>query len=192
MSAVLLISSVLIGLLVGRITHFQLPGNFVEIVLYALIFVVGIDLSKEKIEKRFVKDIALIIVSTVGGTLLFAYILSFFIPLNTLETLMAASGFGWYSLSAVIISSSYSAYVGSISFFANVLRELFAIIITPFAMKKSKYGTISVAGATSMDTLLGVITMYSDRETALISFGHGFIISILVPIIVNAFLGFLK
>jgi len=51
MSAVLLISSVLIGLLVGRITHFQLPGNFVEIVLYALIFVVGIDLSKEKIEK---------------------------------------------------------------------------------------------------------------------------------------------
>ena len=192
MSAVLLISSVLIGLLVGRITHFQLPGNFVEIVLYALIFVVGIDLSKEKIEKRFVKDIALIIVSTVGGTLLFAYILSLFIPLNTLETLMAASGFGWYSLSAVIISSSYSAYVGSISFFANVLRELFAIIITPFAMKKSKYGTISVAGATSMDTLLGVITMYSDRETALISFGHGFIISIFVPIIVNAFLGFLK
>ncbi|HQO05117.1 MAG TPA: lysine exporter LysO family protein [Fervidobacterium sp.] len=192
MSAVLLISSVLIGLLVGRITHFQLPGNFVEIVLYALIFVVGIDLSKEKIEKRFVKDIALIIVSTVGGTLLFAYILSLFIPLNTLETLMAASGFGWYSLSAVIISSSYSAYVGSISFFANVLRELFAIIITPFAVKKSKYGTISVAGATSMDTLLGVITMYSDRETALISFGHGFIISILVPITVNVFLGFLK
>ncbi len=192
MSAVLLISSVLIGLLVGRITHFQLPGNFVEIVLYVLIFVVGIDLSKEKIEKRFVKDIALIILSTVGGTLLFAYILSFFIPLNTLETLMAASGFGCYSLSAVIISSSYSAYVGSISFFANVLRELFAIIITPFAMKKSKYGTISVAGATSMDTLLGVITMYSDRETALISFGHGFIISIFVPIIVNAFLGFLK
>ncbi|HPC24856.1 MAG TPA: lysine exporter LysO family protein [Fervidobacterium sp.] len=192
MSAVLLISSVLIGLLVGRITHFQLPGNFVEIVLYALIFVVGIDLSKEKIEKRFVKDIALIIVSTVGGTLVFAYILSLFIPLNTLETLMAASGFGWYSLSAVIISSSYSAYVGSISFFANVLRELFAIIITPFAVKKSKYGTISVAGATSMDTLLGVITMYSDRETALISFGHGFIISILVPITVNVFLGFLK
>ena len=77
--------------------------------------------------------------------------------------------------------------------FANVLGENYsAIIITPFAVKKSKYGTISVAGATSMDTLLGVITMYSDRETALISFGHGFIISILVPIIVNAFLGFLK
>jgi len=192
MSAVLLISSVIVGLLVGRITHFQLPGNFVEIVLYVLIFVVGIDLSKEKIERRFIKDIALIIVSTICGTLLFTYILSFFIPLNTLETLIAASGFGWYSLSAVIISSSYSAYIGSISFFANVLRELFAIIITPFAMKKSKYGTISVAGATSMDTLLGVITMYSDRETALVSFGHGFIISLLVPVTVNMFLGFLK
>lgn len=191
MSAVLLLSSVFAGLLIGRVTHFQSPGNFVQIFLYLLTFAVGIDLSKEKIEKRFIKDIVLTIISTVVGTLGFAYILSFFIPLKKLETLLAASGFGWYSLSAVIIGNSYSAYIGSISFFANVLRELLAIIISPFAIKKSKYGTISVAGATSMDTLLGIITMYSDRETALVSFGHGFIISMLVPIVVNMFLTFL-
>jgi len=191
MSAVLLLSSVFAGLLIGRVTHFQFPGNFVQIFLYLLTFAVGIDLSKEKIEKRFIKDIVLTIISTVVGTLGFAYILSFFIPLKKLETLLTASGFGWYSLSAVIIGNSYSAYIGSISFFANVLRELLAIIISPFAIKKSKYGTISVAGATSMDTLLGIITMYSDRETALVSFGHGFIISILVPIVVNMFLTFL-
>ncbi len=188
MSALFLILSVISGLFIGRMTHFELHGKAVEIILYALVFLVGLDLSKEKIEKRFLKGILLTIISTIAGTLIFAFTLSLFLPLKKLETLLAASGFGWYSLSAVIITSTYSAYIGSISFFANVLRELIAIIISPFTLKKSRYGTISVAGATSMDTLLGIISMYSDRETALISFGHGFIVSILVPVFVNLFL----
>jgi len=188
MTVVLLIGSVIIGLIIGRLTHFELPSGTVEIVLYSLVALVGLDLSKEKIEKKFFKDIILAIVSTILGTLSFALILSFILPLKRLETLLAASGFGWYSLSAVLISSSYSAYIGSISFFANVLRELIAIVISPFAIRKSRYGTISVAGATSMDTLLGIIATYSDRETALVSFGHGFIVSLLVPVFVNFFL----
>jgi len=188
MTVVLLIGSVIIGLIIGRLTHFELPSGTVEIVLYSLVALVGLDLSKEKIEKKFFKDIILAIVSTILGTLSFVLILSFILPLKRLETLLAASGFGWYSLSAVLISSSYSAYIGSISFFANVLRELIAIVISPFAIRKSRYGTISVAGATSMDTLLGIIATYSDRETALVSFGHGFIVSLLVPVFVNFFL----
>ncbi|AMW33162.1 Membrane protein of unknown function [Fervidobacterium changbaicum] len=188
MAVLFLISSVVVGVLVGRITHFQLPSGSVEVVLYMLVALVGLDLSKEKIEKKFFKDILLVILSTLLGTLLFAFILSFFIPLKKLETLLAASGFGWYSLSAILITSSYSAYIGSISFFANVFRELIAIVISPFALKHTRYGTISVAGATSMDTLLGIIAMYSDRETALVSFGHGFIVSLLVPVFVNFFL----
>ncbi len=188
MTVVLLIGSVIIGLIIGRLTRFELPSGTVEIVLYSLVALVGLDLSKEKVKKKFFEDIILAIVSTILGTLSFVLILSFILPLKRLETLLAASGFGWYSLSAVLISSSYSAYIGSISFFANVLRELIAIVISPFAIRKSRYGTISVAGATSMDTLLGIIATYSDRETALVSFGHGFIVSLLVPVFVNFFL----
>lgn len=192
MSAIILLSSVVIGLIVGRITKIELPGNSVAIILYALVLLVGLDLSKEKIEKRFIKDIVLVIFSTIIGTLSFALILSIFVPMKKLEVLAAASGFGWYSLSSVIISTSYNAYLGSISFFANVIRELIAIVIAPFGLRKSKFATISVAGATSMDTLLGLIATYSDRETALVSFGHGFIVSILVPFTVNFFLNLLK
>lgn len=188
MSAVVLLSSVVIGFVFGRITKLELPHNVVAVILYILVLFVGLDLSKEKIEKRLFKDISLVIFSTVGGTLLFSFLLSFFLPLKKLEVLTAASGFGWYSLSSVMISASYSVYLGSISFFANVLRELCAIVVAPFGLKKSKYGTISVAGATSMDTLLGLIATYSNRETALLSFGHGFVISMLVPIFVNLFL----
>ncbi|MCX7654799.1 MAG: lysine exporter LysO family protein [Fervidobacterium sp.] len=192
MSVILLLSSVILGLISGRTLKFHLPDGSVSVVLYLLVFLVGLDLSKEKIEKRFIKDISLVIISTISGTIFFVLLLSFFLPLKKLEVLAAASGFGWYSLSSVIISTSYNAYLGSISFFSNVIRELIAIIIAPFGIKKSRYGTISVAGATSMDTLLGLITIYSDRETALVSFGHGFFISIMVPFSVNFFLSFIK
>lgn len=188
MSAAILILSVIVGLIVGRTTKIELPQNLVAIILYLLVFLVGLDLSKEKIERRFFKDIMLVIISTLSGTLLFAFFLSFLLPLKKLEVLAAASGFGWYSLSSIIITTSYSAYIGSISFFSNVLRELMAIMLAPFGLKKTRYGTIAVAGATSMDTLLGLIAMYADKETALVSFGHGFIVSILVPVFVNFFL----
>jgi len=51
MAVLFLIGSVLLGLLIGRIAHFQLPDGSVEVVLYLLVALVGLDLSKEKIEK---------------------------------------------------------------------------------------------------------------------------------------------
>ncbi|ODN29914.1 lysine exporter LysO family protein [Fervidobacterium thailandense] len=192
MQAVILLSAVVLGLVFGRIFRFTLPDWSTEVILYALVFAVGLDLSKERIERRFLKNITIAVFSTLFGTLSFVLLSSLFLPLKKLEILAAASGFGWYSLSAILITSSYSAYLGSISFFSNVLRELLGIVLVPFGMKVSKLGTISVAGATSMDTLLGLVASYSDRETALISFGHGFIVSMLVPVMVNFFLGLLK
>ncbi|MEN3042091.1 MAG: LysO family transporter [Fervidobacterium sp.] len=121
MSAILLLSSVILGLIFGRTIKFHLPDGAVSVVLYLLVFLVGLDLSKEKIEKRFIKDISLVIISTISGTIFFVLLLSFFLPLKKLEVLAAASGFGWYSLSSVIISTSYSFYLGSISFFSNVI-----------------------------------------------------------------------
>lgn len=192
MQAVILLSAVALGLIFGRIFRFTLPDWSTEVILYALVFAVGLDLSGEKIERRFLRKITIAVFSTIFGTLSFALLSSFLLPLRKLEVLAAASGFGWYSLSAILITSSYSAYLGSISFFSNVLRELMGIVLVPFGIKISKLGTISVAGATSMDTLLGLVASYSDRETALISFGHGFIVSMLVPVMVNFFLGLLK
>ncbi|MFN6992153.1 MAG: LysO family transporter, partial [Fervidobacterium sp.] len=60
MSAVILLLSVLIGLVVGRVGKIHFPGNLVAVILYALVFLVGLDLSKEKVERRFIKDIVLV------------------------------------------------------------------------------------------------------------------------------------
>lgn len=188
MEVAILLSSVVVGLIFGRTFKFSVPENVVELILYLLVFIVGLDLSKERVERRLIKHVALAVLSTVLGTLSFALLLSPFIKLKPTEVLAAASGFGWYSLSAILISNSYSALLGSISFFSNVMRELIAVLIVPFGIKITKYGTISVAGATSMDTLLGLVATYSDRETVLISFGHGFVVSMMVPVMVNLFI----
>lgn len=187
MMALLLLLSVVVGVFVGRWTDVRLPDWFVNAVLYVIIFLVGVDLSKEKIRIEVIRKVLLSVTATVVGTYAGVLVLSFFSSLRRYEILAIASGFGWYSLSAVMISNLHSAQLGAIAFFSNVMRELYAIILTPILSKHSKSAVVSIAGATSMDTLLGPISHYTDRETSLLAFAHGFIVTMLVPIMVNLF-----
>lgn len=190
MMALFLLSSVVVGVLVGRFTGFRLPDWSVNVVLYVIIFLVGVDLSKEKLRFDVALKVLLTVVGTVLGTYSGALIFSLFSSLKISEILAVASGFGWYSLSAVIVSNVHSAQLGAIAFFSNVMRELYAIVLTPVLSKYSRNAVVSIAGATSMDTLLGPISHYTDRETSLLAFAHGFIVTMLVPVMVNLFLVF--
>lgn len=186
--ALLLLGSVVIGVLVGRYSRFTLPSWSVNAVLYVIVFLVGLDLSKEKIRREVLLKVTLSVVATLVGTYVGVTVFSFFSNLKRTEILAVASGFGWYSLSAVIISNLHSAQLGAIAFFSNVIRELYAIVLTPILSRYSKSAVISIAGATSMDTLLGPISHYTDAETSLLAFAHGFIVTMLVPLLVNLFL----
>ncbi|WP_448523429.1 lysine exporter LysO family protein [Pseudothermotoga sp.] len=188
MMAILLLSSVVVGVLVGRWSSLRLPDWSINVVLYVIVFLVGVDLSKEKVRFDVVKKVLLSVAATVLGTYSGALVLSFFSPMKRFELLAVASGFGWYSLSAIIISNLHSAHLGAIAFFSNVMRELYAIVLTPILSRYSKTAVVSIAGATSMDTLLGPISHYTDRETSLLAFAHGFVVTMLVPILVNLFL----
>lgn len=187
MEVIFLLSAVVLGVVLGRTFRFVAPDGVAEFLLYVLVFVVGLDLSREKLERRVLSHILMASIATVVGTLASVAMLAPLLGLRLTEVLAAASGFGWYSLSAIVITNSYSAVLGSISFFSNVMRELIAVVILPFGIRLTRYGTISVAGATSMDTLLGLVAAYADREAVLVSFGHGFVVSMLVPVFVNLF-----
>jgi uncharacterized membrane protein YbjE (DUF340 family) len=190
MMAILLLSSVVVGVFVGRWSSLRLPDWSINVVLYVIVFLVGVDLSKEKVRFDVVKKVLLSVAATVLGTYAGVLALSFFSSMKRFEILAVASGFGWYSLSAIIISNLYSAQLGAIAFFSNVMRELYAIVLTPILSRYYKTAVVSIAGATSMDTLLGPISHYTDRETSFLAFAHGFVVTMLVPILVNLFLAF--
>ena len=101
-----------------------------------------------------------------------------------LDSAAVASGFGWYTLAPVIISE-YSAELGAISFLANVMREIFAIICIPFVAKYVGYiESCAPAGAAAMDTCLPVTERSAGSTTAVYSFVSGFVLTCIIPVLV--------
>lgn len=63
-----------------------------------------------------------------------------FLGWSMAEGAAVGAGFGWYSLSGVIISEIHSVALGTIAFLSNVIREVSAIIIIPLlARRNSSY-----------------------------------------------------
>ncbi|SHH97655.1 lysine exporter LysO family protein [Clostridium grantii] len=191
---------IIISIISGAITgYFFLPESIAlhldaisSISLYVLIFLVGIDVASNK---SLIKDlkklgfkIVLIPMSIIFGSLIGGYFTSLILKLPINTGLAIASGFGWYSLSGVLLTNLCNAEVGTIAFLTNVFRELIAVITIPILATKLNFFTaIAPAGATSMDTTLPLISNSTNSEIAVISFINGAILSTLVPILVTFF-----
>ncbi len=122
------------------------------------------------------------------GSLTGGIITAMFFELSIKSALSIAAGFGWYSLSAVMLTSLESAQIGTIAFLTNVFREMITVILIPILAKKlNGYTAIAPAGATSMDTTLPLIAKATNPEIAVIAFINGVILSSLVPVFVTFF-----
>ncbi len=185
----IMIAALAVGILFGNLAGFVVHSDVITGILMVLVFLVGVDIGREenilsKIKVN-IKHILVQSVLTIIGTFLFAWLVSFFLPYNMKETIGASAGFGWYSLSGIMISQLYSPLLGTVSFLSNVFRELLSIILLPFLAKINQRAAISTAGATAMDVLLGLISKSTSRKNTLIAFGQGVILSLLVPLIIS-------
>ena len=117
---------------------------------------------------------------------------SILLSLSVGESIAISAGMGWYSFSAIELSK-VSIELGGIAFLSNIFRELLAIFLIPIIAKKiGSFESVSVAGATAMDSVLPIINRSNPAEISIISFYSGLVISIivpiLIPILVNIFL----
>jgi len=163
-----------------------------DIGLCLLLFFVGIDIGSNKKAFIHLKKIGfkllLIPISAAMGSILGGMMISVFIGMNIFEGGAVGAGFGWYSLSAILIAP-YSSELSTIAFLTNVFREILAIIFIPITAKYIGYfETIALGGATAMDTTLPIITRNTNSETAVVSFVSGLLMSIFVPILVPLFI----
>ena len=189
----IIILSVIVGILSGLyiIPHslFSILDRVTTYALAALLFGVGVDIGKNKeifiqLKNLGWQILALPFVIAIGS-ILGAVIMGFFIGLAGNESAAVGAGFGWYSLSAVIISKVYSVELGSLAFLSNVFRELITIMILPFVVKyMGRVTCIAPGGATTMDVTLPVIKETAGEETVIPAFVSGAVLSILVPILV--------
>lgn len=142
---------------------------------------------------------SLLPVFTIGGTLLFSAIGVFLLHGRDLnDCLTIGSGFGYYSLSSVLIADIKSATLGpqgaaelaTIALLANVIREMIALFGTPvLARWGGRLVPISVAGINSMDVCLPMIvrSSYKGEELIPIAILHGIALEVSVPFLINVF-----
>ncbi|ANF22981.1 lysine exporter LysO family protein [Thermococcus piezophilus] len=186
------LTSLFVGILVG---HFYAPdfGNLHEIMLYILIFLIGIDLAQSfriKEIRKLGKLALKLPLGTLAGSLLGGLAASLILGIDLKWGLTVSAGCGWYSLTGPLIAQ-YSAVYGTLGFLANLTREIFTVLLYPVAIKRiPKELAVSMGGATTMDTTLPIMTKFGGSEVALIAFVHGFILTALVPFAVPFILQF--
>lgn len=166
--------------------------TFTTIALNILILFVGIDIGMNKSIFKDVKKHGLLLIiipfSIVIGSFIGSLVSGLFSHYTTNINLAIGAGYGWYSLSGILLTKLDSAEIGAVSFMTNVFREVFAILTIPLIAKYlNKYTTIAPAGAASMDTMLPLVAKCTDPTVVVISFFNGVVLSTLVPILVPFF-----
>ncbi|HCB1500019.1 lysine exporter LysO family protein [Klebsiella sp. RHBSTW-00484] len=183
---------VLVGFLIGLsgLSFLQHATEASEYTLIFLLFLIGIQLRNNGmtlrqivLNRRGMIVAVVVMVSSLLGGVINAFILD--LPLKT--GLAMASGFGWYSLSGILLTESYGPVIGSAAFFNDLARELLAIMLIPGLVRRSRSTALGLCGATSMDFTLPVLQRSGGVEIVPAAIVHGFILSLLVPILMALF-----
>lgn len=161
--------------------------------LYLLMTLVGVSIGlNESVKKAFsnlnFKIIALPVVSIIG-TLVGASAISFAISdLNYFQTLAVASGFGYYSLSSILLNDLVGPELGTIALLTNIFRELATLVGAPLLIYFfGKLAPIAAGGATTIDTSLPIISKYSGQEYVIFAIVNGIVLEVSVPFLVSIF-----
>lgn len=189
---VVLVCGIIGGVLMSAPTAAAV-GDASSIMLYILLFSVGIDMGLNRGVFRQIRQLGLRILlipfGVVLGSLCGGAIAAVILHTPVREGLAIASGLGWYSLSGILITESGNPVGGTISFLSNVFREMITFITVPLVVKYlNDYSAIAPAGATAMDTTLGIISKNTDGKIGVLAFVSGVICTLLVPVLVPLFL----
>lgn len=192
MSIIVLLAVVVGGLLGALLLPPEAVANLDKIIETALCLMlvgVGIDLGSQREAWRRLAKMGFkillvplfVVLGTLGGVIIAGWLLQ--LPLK--EATAIGAGFGWYSLSGVILTKLHGVETGALAFLTNVARELLTFILVPvLAARLGKLSAVATGGATTMDSTLPLIARCTDSHTAVIALINGVVLSSLVPILV--------
>ena len=170
-------------------------------ILFVLVFLVGISMGANPELKAIIKAVRprifLVPVASVAGTLVFTAAASLFLEQWSLSDCLAVgSGFGYYSLSSVLIAqykeislgAQLAAELGTVALLTNIFREMFTIICTPLLGRWfGPFAPIASAGVTAVDVCLPVIVRFTGDRMLPAAIVSGVITDFSVPILVSFF-----
>ncbi|MBJ7551545.1 lysine exporter LysO family protein [Marinomonas ostreistagni] len=188
------LSWVLGGVLVGWLLKSWIPSvdELVTWLLYLLLFLVGCQLRQGnfRLRKLFLNTQGVAIAcTTVFVTLLAGLIAGSLIGLEWNKSLAVVSGFGWYSLSGILITGLGDPVLGTTAFLLDLGREIIALMLIPALARINSHLSVGISGATAMDFTLPLLGKVHGAEIVPVCIASGFIMSFLVPVLIPLFMG---
>ena len=190
--SIVIVSLFLAGVVAGVTGLAEIPegSNVGFYVLCALIFFVGVsigsDTSTLRSFSRLNPRLFALPLLTILGTIAGSAVAALFLPHSATECMAVGSGMAYYSLSSVLITESSGADLGVAALLANILREIFALLLAPLlARYVNPLAPIAAGGATTADTTLPIIARASGAGYVPLSIAHGFVCDFSVPFLVS-------
>ena len=176
-------------------------GLAARIILYVLIFQVGLGLGADgglaRVRKSLTPRILMLPVCTVVGTVLFSALAGLAISAwSTKDCISVGCGFGYYSLSSIIISGMKEASLGpdgaaalaALALMTNMTREILSIAGAPLLVRLcGRTAPVVAAGVTSMDSALPAISRSAGADIVPVALVHGMVLEVATPVLVTFF-----
>lgn len=159
--------------------------------LYLLLITAGMGMGVNARSWTVLADlkakVLLVPLGVAAGSLLGGAMAALVLGMPVRDGLAVAGGFGYYSLSSVLITQLADASLGSVALLSNLVRELFTLLFAPLCVRLGgPLGVLAAGGATSMDTCLPVVTRYSGERCGILAVFSGMCLSLVVPLLVTA------
>lgn len=174
----------------------DLSFNPTTVILYILMFFVGMATGADPTALATIRKHGLrmtllplaVVIGTAFGCLGVALVWS---EVSIRESLVVGAGFGYYSLSSIVIKEIAGGEWAAVALLSNVFREIITLLAAPlFVWLGGPAGPAAAGGATSMDTTLAVTVQCSGRAWAVPALFSGVILTVLVPFAVTFILTF--
>ena len=164
--------------------HIQ-PDTWSLLLIFMLF--IGIDLAFSPLDRSWLKaNILLVPLGCIVGSVLAVCIYTYFSDaLSFQDLLLLSQGYGFYSMSSIVISQLKDPTLGSIALMNDLFREIFAILLMYCVGWRYPRAAISAAGATAMDVSLPMVKQACGHDFIPHAMVSGFILSVLAPIAVS-------
>ncbi|MBI9047236.1 MAG: lysine exporter LysO family protein [Anaerolineaceae bacterium] len=183
----------ILGIIVGYFV--DIPSSFeyssIELgLLLLLLFLIGAGIGSDQEVLSYVRKIDLIsllfpVLVAIGSILGAGLVTWLFLDFSIKEGMAVGAGFGYYSLSSLIITQIQGGELALIALLSNILREIITILSAPILVKiMGKTAPIASGGATSMDITLPAIQKYCGNQFVFLAIINGLVLSMLVPFII--------
>lgn len=155
--------------------------------LLVFMFLIGLDLARAPLDHSWLNwKILLVPLGCIVGSIFGACIAALLISNISLKDLiMLSQGYGFYSMSGIVVTELRNAELGSVALMNDLFREIFAIIFMYMIGWRYPRSAISSAGATAMDVTLPMVKQACGNDFIPHAMVSGFILSVLAPILLS-------